>query len=132
MASSPSVSSMRSSTYGPAQHPPQQQQHHWSSNPPSYMDSNGAYPFPPAGVQYHSASPAQTPVHDGSPAPQEDVVPASSRATSRRAAKESFTNGGTRGLGNPPVGVPKCSSCNVTHSPEWRKGPSGKKDLCNA
>jgi hypothetical protein len=32
----------------------------------------------------------------------------------------------------PPVGIQKCSSCKVTQSPEWRKGPSGKKDLCNA
>lgn len=30
------------------------------------------------------------------------------------------------------MGVPRCSSCKVTQSPEWRKGPSGKKDLCNA
>ncbi|KAH8117744.1 hypothetical protein DFH11DRAFT_1850561 [Phellopilus nigrolimitatus] len=30
------------------------------------------------------------------------------------------------------VGVVRCSSCQTTHSPEWRKGPSGKKDLCNA
>ena len=132
MASSPSVSSIRSSTYGPAQHPqqpPPPPQHHWSTNPAGYTENNG-YPFPPAGVHYPSVSPASTPVNPSTPAP-EDIVPASSRSTSRRASKESFTGGG-RGAGNPPVGVPKCSSCNVTHSPEWRKGPSGKKDLCNA
>ncbi|KAI0264492.1 hypothetical protein BC834DRAFT_937825 [Gloeopeniophorella convolvens] len=37
-----------------------------------------------------------------------------------------------RTAGNPPTGVLRCSSCKVTTSPEWRKGPSGKKDLCNA
>ncbi|KAF9313797.1 hypothetical protein BG003_004819 [Podila horticola] len=25
-----------------------------------------------------------------------------------------------------------CESCHTTNSPEWRRGPSGKKDLCNA
>lgn len=30
------------------------------------------------------------------------------------------------------MGVLKCSSCKATSSPEWRKGPSGKKELCNA
>lgn len=34
--------------------------------------------------------------------------------------------------GHPPLGVNKCASCGTTMSPEWRKGPSGKKDLCNA
>jgi hypothetical protein len=34
--------------------------------------------------------------------------------------------------GLPPVGVPACTNCGVTASAEWRKGPSGKKDLCNA
>ncbi|EKM58216.1 uncharacterized protein PHACADRAFT_182583 [Phanerochaete carnosa HHB-10118-sp] len=132
MSSSPSISNMRTSTYGHTQQPQPQAQHHWSSNPPSYMESNGgAYPFPPASVPYSGTPPAPTPANDGSPAPVEDVVPASSRASNRRTSKESFTNGG-RGSGNPPVGVPKCSSCGVTHSPEWRKGPSGKKDLCNA
>lgn len=132
MSSSPSISSMRSSTYG--QHSQsQQQQHHWSHQPPSYMESNAGYPFPPAGVPYSGTPPATTPANGGSPVPHDDIVPASSRASSRRSTKDSFTmNGAGRGTGNPPVGVPKCTSCGVTSSPEWRKGPSGKKDLCNA
>ncbi|KAJ7894762.1 hypothetical protein B0H13DRAFT_2339141 [Mycena leptocephala] len=35
----------------------------------------------------------------------------------------------------PPSNVAKpyqCSSCNATQSPEWRKGPCGNKELCNA
>jgi hypothetical protein len=31
-----------------------------------------------------------------------------------------------------PTGILKCSSCKTNSSPEWRKGPSGKKELCNA
>lgn len=30
------------------------------------------------------------------------------------------------------VAVSKCSSCGKTDSPEWRRGPSGQKTLCNA
>lgn len=37
-----------------------------------------------------------------------------------------------RGSGNRPSGILECSSCGATTSPEWRKGPSGKKELCNA
>jgi hypothetical protein len=32
----------------------------------------------------------------------------------------------------PPPGVKYCVSCKTTDSPEWRKGPSGQKELCNA
>lgn len=37
-----------------------------------------------------------------------------------------------RAVGAPPAGVVRCSSCKTTTSPEWRKGPSGRKELCNA
>ncbi|KAL5526849.1 hypothetical protein ACEPAF_8576 [Sanghuangporus sanghuang] len=37
-----------------------------------------------------------------------------------------------RGQGTPPTGINGCAHCQIKHSPEWRKGPSGKKDLCNA
>ncbi|KZV83131.1 hypothetical protein EXIGLDRAFT_684196 [Exidia glandulosa HHB12029] len=42
------------------------------------------------------------------------------------------SGGGRSAGGNPPSGVTKCSNCSIKSSPEWRKGPSGKKDLCNA
>lgn len=54
-----------------------------------------------------------------------------SPATSTGTTREQYSGSG-RSSGNPPVGISKCASCKVTHSPEWRKGPSGKKDLCNA
>lgn len=44
---------------------------------------------------------------------------------------ETYQGGGRSG-GNPPAGVSRCSACKSTSSPEWRKGPSGRKDLCNA
>lgn len=47
-----------------------------------------------------------------------------------RSGKERIIGG--KNIGSPPTGVVKCARCQTTHSPEWRKGPSGKKDLCNA
>lgn len=131
ISSSPSVSSMRSSTYPTSQHSHQQQQTQWSPHPSSFMESGGqsGYPFPPS-AQYNDTPPAPSPAAGSSPAPSENVVPAP-RNNSRRGSKESYTNSG-RSMGHPPVGIMKCTSCSVTHSPEWRKGPSGKKDLCNA
>jgi len=37
-----------------------------------------------------------------------------------------------RNGGKPPKGVKECQSCGLKDSPEWRKGESGQKDLCNA
>lgn len=120
MSSGLSVSSVRSSSY-PAQ------QHQWSSQPPSYVDQGppGTYPSHSSGVQYGTPGPDDSP-------PGGNVVPP--RGSSRRGSgttREQYGNGG-RSAGNPPVGVLRCSSCKATQSPEWRKGPSGKKDLCNA
>ncbi|KAF8583851.1 hypothetical protein K439DRAFT_1661083 [Ramaria rubella] len=46
-------------------------------------------------------------------------------------SRETYPGGGRAG-GNPPMGVSRCAACKSTSSPEWRKGPSGRKDLCNA
>jgi hypothetical protein len=46
-------------------------------------------------------------------------------------ARETYASG-ARIAGNPPNGVEQCAECETKTSPEWRKGPSGKKDLCNA
>ena len=43
----------------------------------------------------------------------------------------SSNGGGGRG-GNPPNGVTRCAFCGTTSSPEWRKGTTGIKNLCNA
>ncbi len=39
---------------------------------------------------------------------------------------------GTRASGIPPPGVTHCASCGTDSSPEWRKGDTGIKNLCNA
>ena len=54
----------------------------------------------------------------------------SRRVTPPGSIREHPTSGGVAS-GNPPMGISRCSSCKVTTSPEWRKGPSGKTDLCN-
>lgn len=127
VSSSPTVSNLRSSAYPP---PQQLQSNQWSSHPP-YLDSNASsYSIPPPqGMPYAGSGQATMPVTTGPPSPGSDAVPPS--RIPRRGARDTYGNGG-RGAGNPPVGINRCTSCKVTHSPEWRKGPSGKKDLCNA
>ncbi|KAJ3862399.1 hypothetical protein EV359DRAFT_45233 [Lentinula novae-zelandiae] len=66
-----------------------------------------------------------------------DLVPPSRRRISPSLSPEhrgsnGATGGPQRTHGNRPTGLIKCSSCKTTTSPEWRKGPSGKKELCNA
>ncbi|GAW10014.1 gata transcription [Lentinula edodes] len=66
-----------------------------------------------------------------------DLVPPSRRRISPSLSPEhrgsnGATGGPQRTHGNRPTGLIKCSSCKTTSSPEWRKGPSGKKELCNA
>ncbi|KAI9000584.1 hypothetical protein BD414DRAFT_405786 [Trametes punicea] len=128
------VSSMRSSSYSAAP-PPAPTQHHWSSQPPSYLEggspvspSVGPSAPSPTNLQFPATGPSE---HEEQPppSPAADLVPPP--RSGRRTGKEQYASSG-RTAGNPPVGVTHCASCKVTQSPEWRKGPSGKKDLCNA
>lgn len=64
-------------------------------------------PAPPCGIDT-----VPPPRHRVSPGTHKDTLP--------------------RSTNNRPLGVLKCSSCKATSSPEWRKGPSGRKELCNA
>ncbi|KAF9450343.1 hypothetical protein P691DRAFT_476612 [Macrolepiota fuliginosa MF-IS2] len=72
---------------------------------------------------------AGTPIQDVVPPPKRRVSPGSARGGDQYNATGASTG---RGSGNRPSGVFECSSCGATSSPEWRKGPSGKKELCNA
>ncbi|KAI0250261.1 hypothetical protein BJV78DRAFT_1128249 [Lactifluus subvellereus] len=103
---------------------------HWGSTtftdadsplPPSYRSLSPGYSYsPPESNQVSSGSMETVPPPRGS-----------RRPTPPGSLREHSTGGG-RASGNPPSGISRCSSCKVTTSPEWRKGPSGKKDLCNA
>jgi hypothetical protein len=103
---------------------------HWSSTtftdadsplPPPYRSLSPGYSYSPENSQASSGTMETVPPPRGS-----------RRSTPPRGAREHSAGSGGRASGNPPVGISRCSSCNVTTSPEWRKGPSGKKDLCNA
>ncbi|KZT22369.1 hypothetical protein NEOLEDRAFT_1097775 [Neolentinus lepideus HHB14362 ss-1] len=129
-------------------YPPQQQT--WASGsqpsaPMPYMEPPFQRPLSPS-YQYvpsqEGASPSNMSTGSSSHANGNDanssindVVPpprhASRRASPSTSTRDSYGGGG-RSSGHPPVGIAKCSSCKATQSPEWRKGPSGKKDLCNA
>jgi hypothetical protein len=102
---------------------------HWNSTtftdadsplPPPYRSLSPGYSYSPENSQASSGTMETVPPPRGS-----------RRSTPPRGAREHSAGSG-RATGNPPVGISRCSSCNVTTSPEWRKGPSGKKDLCNA
>ncbi|KAI0049763.1 hypothetical protein FA95DRAFT_1537482 [Auriscalpium vulgare] len=110
----------------------QQQQQQWASQSPAYVESDS-----PLAPPYRSLSPAYTYAtaegQQASPSSAADIVPPA-RTIQRRSPsnpRDHYSNGG-RSSGNPPAGISKCASCKVTTSPEWRKGPGGKKDLCNA
>ncbi|KAJ7227138.1 hypothetical protein GGX14DRAFT_548057 [Mycena pura] len=122
-SSSPQTSNLRSGSY-----PPTQAQQ-WPSQPPSYIDT-GNTPGPT--YQRHLSPPyAYATPTDDSASPADDVVPAPRRRVSPGSSRESGGSS-TRSGGTRPMGVLRCSSCKATTSPEWRKGPSGKKELCNA
>lgn len=92
------------------------------ANPPTANGNRG----PSSPYLY---SPATTTSENTSPTT--DVVPPPRRRVSPGSHKDE--NGpSARSQNNRPVGLLKCSSCKTTSSPEWRKGPSGKKELCNA
>ncbi|KAH9945242.1 uncharacterized protein BXZ73DRAFT_38854 [Epithele typhae] len=125
------VSSIRSSSYSTAA-PSQQTHQQWASQS-SYIDSGSPVsPIDPSapspGGMYPTSGPSDVDEQQP-PSPPSDLVPAP--RSGRRNNRDQYSNGG-RTSGNPPVGITKCASCKATHSPEWRKGPSGKKDLCNA
>ncbi|KAJ3912350.1 hypothetical protein F5877DRAFT_54162 [Lentinula edodes] len=111
--------------------------------------SHGNYgrPFSPYGshIPYSSQSVSShldglngnTPSPTSATSSTADLVPPSRRRISPSLSPEhrgsnGATGGPQRTHGNRPTGLIKCSSCKTTSSPEWRKGPSGKKELCNA
>lgn len=117
----PAVSNLRSGSY-----PPQPSQQ-WQAPSPSYMEAGNG--FDRSTSPHYSYSP--TAGSNGGASPSSDIVPPARRRISPGSAKDQY-NSGSRSAGNRPMGVLKCSSCKATSSPEWRKGPSGKKELCNA
>lgn len=116
----------------PRQHSyPFQQSPHWASAAFSETDSPLPPSYRPLSPGYTYSSPEN---NQASPPGTMETVPpprGSRRATPPGSMREHPTSGG-RASGNPPMGISRCSSCKATTSPEWRKGPSGKKDLCNA
>ena len=131
-------SSTQAQTGSPAYHSNSQQPRqpsytiqspHWSSA--TFTDTES--PLPP----YRSLSPgySYSPPETGqasSGAIETVPPPRGSRRSTPPGSVREHPAGSGRASGNPPMGISRCSSCKVTTSPEWRKGPSGKKDLCNA
>ncbi|KAF9266787.1 GATA-domain-containing protein [Marasmius fiardii PR-910] len=72
----------------------------------------------------HRSSPRFSP-YPSQPSTDDSDTPQYKRRTGSRGKKG-------RGPREKPPGVISCANCNATSSPEWRRGPSGNKDLCNA
>ncbi|KIK95426.1 hypothetical protein PAXRUDRAFT_827017 [Paxillus rubicundulus Ve08.2h10] len=97
------------------------------SDSPNHGDMRGSQhgyqPTPSPDVDYADCrGPDSLSVSDA------DVVPPPRHRVSPGSTREPVNSRSS----NRPVGVLKCTSCGVTSSPEWRKGPNGKKELCNA
>ncbi|KAG9013883.1 hypothetical protein FRB94_004263 [Tulasnella sp. JGI-2019a] len=89
-----------------------------------YGGANGAHYSPPDGTtkpRYNSRGSAM----------MQSPPPVMGSPTHPLIPKEREPCGARVG-GVPPPGVTQCISCSTINSPEWRKGASGKKDLCNA
>ncbi|KAF9565221.1 hypothetical protein CPC08DRAFT_684180 [Agrocybe pediades] len=121
---------MRSGTY--ATNSPTQVSQPWPSGPASapYSDSPLAQSFNRPVSPGYNYSPQNCAGNSTAASPTSDVVPPPRRRISPGSNRDHTTS--ARSSGNRPTGVQKCSSCKATSSPEWRKGPSGKKELCNA
>ncbi|KAF8992845.1 hypothetical protein BDQ17DRAFT_1392769 [Cyathus striatus] len=124
------VSNIRSVSYFPPLPQPTQQ---WQPTP--YVDTSAsqagyARPLSPT-YTYSPTTPATTTGGSAATSPTADVVPPPRRRVSPGSTRDQYAGSG-RNASNRPTGVLKCSSCKATTSPEWRKGPSGKKELCNA
>ncbi|KAH9002906.1 hypothetical protein EDB86DRAFT_3073405 [Lactarius hatsudake] len=121
-----------SNSQQPRQHSyPIHQSPHWA--PAAFPDADSPLPpsYRPLSPVYTYSSPEN---NQASPPSTMETVPpprGSRRPTPPGSVREHPTSSG-RASGNPPMGISRCASCKATTSPEWRKGPSGKKDLCNA
>ncbi|KAG6837374.1 hypothetical protein H0H93_010532 [Arthromyces matolae] len=151
----PVVSNLRAGSYPPPlppahpTHPSQPHHPHPHAHQTPFAPGAPFLEVPRPGSPYGSTSGAQGSYSPGQGSdislPGDDmsmgIVPQSRRRASPSSARggEGVIPGGRHGhgaqgghAGNRPNGVLKCSSCKATSSPEWRKGPSGKKELCNA
>lgn len=90
----------------------------WPSELPNCRDASGSQ---------HAFQHMPSPDNVGMPIFSWNIIPPPWHWISPGHSRESVGRSSNR-----PVGISQCTSCKVTSSPEWRKGPSGKKELCNA
>lgn len=102
----------------------------------SYLVGPGEYPAPAEDMYYaRQEIPASSEPLPAATEPTVDYVSPTSRrgSSEKRQSPENSTSGSKpKSASNRPSGLQHCTSCDATTSPEWRKGPSGKKELCNA
>lgn len=122
LSSLPTSCTLRETPYG-------SQSSNRPSESPNYGDTrgHGYQPTPSPDMDYVDRE-RHRPDNIGLSISSPDVVPPPRNRVSPGSAREPVSGRGS----NRPVGILRCTSCRVTSSPEWRKGPTGKKELCNA
>ncbi|KAF5342658.1 hypothetical protein D9611_001541 [Ephemerocybe angulata] len=149
----PPISTQEPYSYMPQHQGPMYSPQKWSPSVPSSManlrSNTYAQSLNSQDQSWESSGPHTTAVHiptangnrGGSPpypysptttasstSPTSDLVP----PPRRRVSPANREGRQARNHGSRPAGITKCMGCETTSSPEWRKGPSGKKELCNA
>ena len=106
-------------SYHPPEYPPQLQHTH-----PLHQSQFSPYPSPD---QYNpnafQTSYAKSPPSIRPQTNEDDPSESDLQAKVPRAKSDTPVN---------KLGPKACESCGIANSPEWRKGPSGTKSLCNA
>jgi len=104
-----------------------QQQHAYPAHPTSQLPPPSLSPAP----SHPAPTPSPNVTSAALPPPAEAVAPTPSKSAGGRA-KTAEGGGAPVRESKPSASGQACESCGTETSPEWRKGPSGIKSLCNA
>ncbi|EJU04861.1 hypothetical protein DACRYDRAFT_93284 [Dacryopinax primogenitus] len=104
-----------------------------STSLPTPLSSMPPQPYPQPTLSQQRAESSPTSVQPSHPQhPTSSASPQSAQDGPGTADQAQPTPPQPKRPTRPPTGVQACVQCGNTTSPEWRKGPSGNKDLCNA
>lgn len=99
-----------------------------------------AHDVSPRGSSHSKRKPGSEDGGPSEPNRHDEISPTTSPSRRERSSDEgrtatgsAFAAAGSSGAASgEPEGEKRCTSCGTSNSPEWRKGPTGQKTLCNA
>ncbi|KAJ3271238.1 hypothetical protein HK104_004724 [Borealophlyctis nickersoniae] len=116
-------------------HPRPPDMHHYYHTPhPEYdyyrrmFPHEGPYPYHPYAHHYPAPQPRELDV----PSPGEQQQPSQQQPPQQAHQQQVPQPHPPRQVSRKEPKPRECESCHTTESPEWRRGPSGQKTLCNA